>query len=365
MLLLSVSLLPPVLISLLSVTAAAAVDVREVRSILTKRVESGRAVGIVVGIIAPGGQQIIAAGRITRERATEPDGETVFEIGSITKIFTSLALADMIEKGEVTPDEPVAELLPSTVKVPSRGDRSITLLDLSMHVSGLPRLPSNLHLTPANLANPYADYGTEKLYQFLSKYKLTRKPGETYLYSNLGAGLLGHALALKDGISYERLIQQRILQPLGMSSTTVRLSESQMGRLAQGYGRGLNPFAHAVRPVKNWDFDVLAGAGALRSTADDMLKFLAANLNLIHTPLAAAMRRMQSVRRETGRPNLQIAMGWHILTKYDREVYWHNGGTAGYRSFVGFNPTTREGVVVLCNTSVDNDDLGRHILGAR
>ena len=341
------------LMSLISLRAA---DIAEIRSIMTNRVESGRAVGIVTGIINAKGRQVIASGKVSLDGAQPPDGDTMYEIGSVTKVFTSLILADMIEKGEVKPDDPVAKLLPATVKVPSRNGRQITLLDLSMQVSGLPRLPDNLK--PADAANPYADYDAAKLYDFLSRYTLPRDPGEKYEYSNLAVGLLGHALALKAGVSYEELLRRRIFDPLGMRSTSITLSEAQKKRLAPGYNA-------SRKPAKNWDFAVLAGCGAVRSTVNDMLKFVAANLELTDTPLKAAMRRMRSATKAIGSEDLEIGMAWHVFTKFDARIWWHNGGTYGYRSFVGFNPAKNEGVVVLCNTFMDNDDLGRHILESR
>jgi len=262
----------------------------------------------------------------------------------------------MIEKGEAKADDPVAKFVPASVTVPSRNGRRITLLDLSMQVSGLPRLPDNLK--PADFSNPYADYDAPKLYYFLLGYRLKRDPGEKYEYSNLAVGLLGHALALKAGMSYEELLRRRIFQPLGMDSTTITLTEPLKARLAPGY----NP---SLKPVKNWDFAVLAGCGAIRSTANDLLKFVAANLEISDSPLQAAMRRMRSIKRETGTPDVDIGMAWHVFTRFDTEIWWHNGGTFGYRSFLGFNPAKKEGVVILCNTFADNDDLGRHILESR
>ncbi|MFN7997067.1 MAG: serine hydrolase [Bryobacteraceae bacterium] len=333
-----------------------AVDMAEIRSLIANRVDTGRAVGIVAGVIDPSGRQVTASGKVSRESATQPDGDTVFEIGSVTKVFTSLVLADMIEHGEVKADDPVAKYLPEGVRMPSRNGREITLLDLSMQISGLPRLPDNLK--PADGANPYVDYDAPKLYEFLSRYNLTRDPGEKYEYSNLAAGLLGHALARKAGVSYEELLRRRILEPLGMNNTSITLTELQKRRLAPGYDGSL-------RPVKNWDFDVLAGCGALRSTVNDLLKFVAANLELTDTALRPAMRRMRSMRKETGVPDMQIAMAWHIFTKFGDDIFWHNGGTYGYRSFVGYQPEKKQGVVILCNTFLENDDLGRHILDSR
>jgi serine-type D-Ala-D-Ala carboxypeptidase/endopeptidase len=329
-------------------------DSAEIRATLENRIDLGqKAVGIVVGTIDEKGRAVIGYGKIAKDRNQTPDGDTLFEIGSITKVFTSLILADMVERGEVKLDDPVSKFLPASVTVPSRNGRQITLLDISMQISGLPRLPDNMK--PADPENPYADYDAPKLYEFLSHYTLKRDIGEKYEYSNLAVGLLGHALALKAGMSYEQLVRTRILEPLGMTSSTITLSESQKKRLAAGYDT-------ALRPVKNWDLDALAGAGALRSTANDMLKFLAANLELTDPPLKAAMRRMRTVHRETGVPDLEIAMAWHISHKYGTDIFWHNGGTAGYRSFAGFDPAKKTGVVILCNTSFDVDDQGYHIL---
>jgi serine-type D-Ala-D-Ala carboxypeptidase/endopeptidase len=328
----------------------------DIRGILVNRVDQKKAVGIIVATIDAHGRNTVAYGTVAKDRGDAPDGNTVFEIGSVTKVFTSLLLAAMVESGEVRLDEPVADLLPNTVKVPSHNGRQITLLDLSMQSSGLPRLPTNLR--PADFTNPYADYTPAKLYAFLSGYTLTRDPGEKYEYSNLGAGLLGHALALKAGMSYEEALRKRILDPLGMRDTSITLTADQKKRLAPGYNAALNP-------VSNWTFDGLAGCGALHSTTNDLLTFLAANMELTDTPLKAAMRRMRSIRKPTGMPNLDIAMAWHIFTRFGGEIVWHNGGTFGYRSFIGFDPASKKGVVVLCNTFMDNDDVGLHVLDGR
>ncbi len=159
-------------------------------------------------------------------------------------------------------------------------------------------------------------------------------------------------------MSYEQLVRERIFKPLHMDNSTITLSAAQKKSLAPGYDAGLSP-------VKNWDLDALAGAGAIRSTANDMLKFLAANLGLVDTPLKPAMIRMRSVRRETGQPHLEIAMAWHIFSEFEPDIFWHNGGTAGYRSFAGMDLVNRRGVVILCNTSFDIDDIGRHTLNPK
>ncbi len=326
----------------------------DIRALLVNRVDQAhKAVGIVVGTLSPEGRGIIAYGKAAKNSDAALDGDTLFEIGSITKVFTSLILADMVERGEVTLDTPVQSLLPGTVKVPSRNGKQITLRDLSMQVSGLPRMPNNFQ--PADAGNPYADYGPDRLYAFLSGYSLSRDVGEKYEYSNVAVGLLGHALALKSGMSYEQLLRKRIFEPLGMNNTTITLSADNKKHLALGHDA-------ALLPVKNWDLDALAGAGAIRSTANDMLKFLAANLELTESPLRPAMRRMRSMRHPTGNAGMDIMMAWHTLGSGDTEIVWHNGGTGGYRSFAGFVVAKKSAVVVLCNTSYDIDDIGRHIL---
>ena len=245
---------------------------------------------------------------------------------------------------------------PEGVAMPTRGGKQITLLDLAQHVSGLPRMPDQFQ--PADPANPFADYDTAKLYSFLGRVTLARDIGEKYEYSNVGVGLLGHLLAQRAGMSYEQLLRTRILQPLKMTSTSITLSEDQRKRLAAGHNEKL-------QPVKNWDLDVLAGAGAIRSTANDMLKFAAAHMGLVKTPLEAAMARMRVPRRPAGQKGLEIAMGWLVLTQTGTDLYWHNGGTGGYRTFLGMELGAKRAVVVLSNTAVSNDDVGFHVLDNR
>ena len=330
-----------------------------IRQILVDRIDvQKQSVGIVVGVIEPAGRRVVSYGHVAKNDPRPPDGDTLYEIGSITKVFTALLLADAVERGEVALTDPVARFLPAKVKMPERGGRSVTLQDLATHTSGLPRLPTNM--APKDAANPYADYSFENLYAFLSAYQLTRDIGSEYQYSNLGGGLLGHALTLRArATDYEALVRERVTKPLGMTSTAIVLSPALKARLAAGHGPML-------QPVANWDLPTLAGAGALRSTTNDLLTFLAAHLGYIKTPLAPAMAAMLTVRRPTSSPNLAIALGWHVLTTHGRDLVWHNGGTGGYRTFIGFDPLARIGVVVLSNagTAAGPDDIGRHLLDA-
>jgi CubicO group peptidase (beta-lactamase class C family) len=327
----------------------------EIRAILEERVGDDRdSIGIVVGVIEPQGRRIVAYGSTGGSPSRPVDGDTVFEIGSVTKVFTSLLLADMVEKGELALSDPIAESLPSGVTAPERGGRQITFFDLATHTSGLPRLPTNMR--PANPGNPYADYSVDQLYGFLSNYALPRDIGAQYEYSNYGVGLLGNVLALAAEDDYETLIRTRITGPLGMTDTTIALTPELQTRLAVGHDQ-------RREAVPNWDIPTLAGAGALRSTANDMLSFLALHLGFTTSELSPAAAVMLAERRPAG-PGMEIALGWHIQRGSEREHIWHNGGTGGYRSFVGYDPVTRVGIVALTNlsTTIGVDDIGRHLL---
>jgi CubicO group peptidase (beta-lactamase class C family) len=258
----------------------------------------------------------------------------------------------MVNRGEAALDDPAAKYLPGQVKMPERSGKSITLLDLSTHSSGLPRLPGNLKLKDAS--NPYADYTADDLYEFLSAYTLPRDPGSEFEYSNLGAGLLGHLLARRAGTDYESLIRSRITQPLGLCNTGITLSSSIKQRMATGHNA-------LLAPVGNWDFSALAGAGALRSSANDMLTFLEAFLGYRESPLAPAMKAMLEIRRPADQ--IKIGLAWFIIG----DGAWHNGGTGGFRSFVGCDTKGRIGVVVLSNASTQSgvDDIGGHLLNPK
>jgi CubicO group peptidase (beta-lactamase class C family) len=302
--------------------------------------ESGAVAGVVIGIQEGSRTEFYGYGRLNTKRAGTPNQAMVFEIGSVTKVFTSLVLADMAEHGQVVLEDPVRKYLPEgTVPLPEAGSPEIRLIDLATHTSGLPRMPSNFK--PANPANPYADYTPGKLYEFLAKQTLLRKPDARYLYSNLGAGLLGHVLACRAGLSYEQMVVQRISKPLGLRDTVVTLSEDQKSRLLEGHDAD-------GEPASSWDMDALSGAGALRSTAADLLRFAAANLQP-PAELAASIVASHRIRAKIDQPPGSIALAWHVQP--DGTTYWHNGGTGGYGAYVSFHTARQTAVVVLMNTT--------------
>ncbi|MBN1341889.1 MAG: serine hydrolase [Phycisphaerae bacterium] len=327
----------------------------DVKKSVQERVDNGYSVGIVVGMVDPNGTSLFCYGKPSKQSDRRVDENTIYEIGSITKVFTALAMALLAQDGKLQFDDPVDKYLPQGVKAPARGAKKMTLRHLAMHTSGLPRMPSNFD--SKDPADPYAGYAPERLYEFLDGCTLARDVDANYEYSNLGAGLLGVVLSRVAGVPYERLVVDRICDPLGMKDTRITLSPDQAKRLAKGHAGG--------KAVKNWTFDAFAGAGALRSSAKDMLRFLSAAAGLTKTPLASAFQATMRPRRETGAPGMDIALGWHVFTKFGTEIIWHNGGTGGYRSFCGFVPKTKTGVLILSNSTDDPDDLGLHALQSK
>ncbi len=289
--------------------------------------------GAVVGLLQHGEKRVIAYGR------AEPD--SIFEIGSITKTFTGLVLARMVAEGKVTLDEPVRLLLPpGTVAKPA--GREITLLDLITHHSGLPRTPTNL---PAS-ATPYADYHAAELYVYMAGHGVALPTHPQFLYSNLGVGLLGQALADRAGTTYPKLVRQEITGPLGMTDTAAEWEKIQAGRLLQSYS-----VSH--KPVPVVDLDALAGAGAIRSTAGDLLTYLQAQLHPESLDsslgiLATALVQSHELHADVS-PEARIALAW--MYRPDTGAYWHNGSVAGYTSDTFFNPKEDYAAVVLYNSA--------------
>lgn len=325
-----------------------------VLTIIRKRVEEERSAGIVVGMLdADGRTRIVAFGD---PGAGKPplDGRTVFEIGSISKVFTATVLAELVQEGKVRLDDPAQKYLPAGVQIPTRNGKAITLGNLSEQNSGLPRMPTNLH--PANPQNPYADYTVAQMYDFLSHYELTRDPGAQFEYSNLGVGLLGHVLSLATGKPYAALEHERVWDPLRMANTAIELTPEMRAHMAVGHDEHGNV-------TENWDLPTLAGAGAIRSTTIDMLKFADANLHPERGLLERAMAFAQRVRAPTDNPNASIGLNWFIVHAGSDTIVWHNGGTGGFRTFLGLEPSRKVAVVVMTNSGGEGaDDIGMHLL---
>jgi CubicO group peptidase (beta-lactamase class C family) len=408
-------------------------------------------VGLTIGAVVGEERFVFGFGKVRRESEQPPDEHTVFEIASVTKVFTATLLAEMAHRGEVRLDQPVAELLPEGAAVPAYRGRQITLAHLSEHTSSLPRLPGNLYRYVKDEANPYKDYEVQHLYGYLLTATIGFPPGSGVEYSNLGTGLLGHALGLKAGKPFDELLAERVLHPLGMRDTAVALSDDQKARMAQGHNE-------QGEPTSNWDTPALGGAGALRSTVGELLTFLQANLDPAKSPLRAALeachadRPVEWWRRiPVGAPTalllaavslliqwwgpvppgswkfaaalvapvvlclvwtgfwsgvtasialwvgsallwgptfgkepaalvflavlgagawlggylpqpLRVMLGWHRSGAGGARVWWHNGGTGGFASFVAFARGPNVAVAVLSNSANDVDGIGVNLL---
>ena len=301
-------------------------------------IQEDLAVGFVIGIVKDGETQVLAYGEKTRGAGNPPDGDTMYEIGSISKVFTGILLARLNLQGLVKLDDPIQDYVPAGVTVQVRDNQPITLKHLATHTSGLPRLPDNLQ--PKDMANPYSDYTVEQMYDFLDNYLPIRPPGQ-YEYSNYGMGLLGHLLAQRVGLTYEQFLARDILHPLGMKDTFITLDSEARKRLA-------TPYDMALKQVENWDIPTLAGAGGIRSTCWDMLKFIRANISETGDLLHKALRLAQG-KQHTMANGLGLALGWHIAL--DGTTLNHNGQTGGYHGWLAVAPNRKVGVVVLANTA--------------
>jgi serine-type D-Ala-D-Ala carboxypeptidase/endopeptidase len=290
-----------------------------------------------VAVVTPQTHFVTTFGKASEIDAAGAD--LIYEIGSVTKVFTAALLADLVRAGELDLNDPVQRFLPPGVRVPSPGGASMTLEHLATHTAGLPRYPTNVKHTGA--ADPFSTYSVDQLHEFLCGHVGRGTPPFRFQYSNLGAGLLGHVLAEHLGTDYAQAIRGRICAPLGMIETVVTLSAEQERRRVPGYSaRG-----RAAPPV---ELQALAGAGALRSTARDMVRFLTAQLGLTDDPLAETFAMCQEPRELKGK-RLPIGLGWMIVRPNGRTVAWHNGATAGFRSCIGVMKKPGVGVGVLMN----------------
>jgi CubicO group peptidase (beta-lactamase class C family) len=328
----------------------------QVQEMVTDAVQKEkRAPGMVVGIVDERGSRFFASGVLEKGKTNAVDADTIFEIGSITKTFTTLLLEDMVEKGEVNLEDPIGKYLPASVKTPSRGGKQITLVDLATHTSGLPRLAFSTWHMLWHGSDPYAAFRVKDFYKFLSEYELTRDIGSDFEYSNAGMGLLGHVLELREKTNYEALVINRICKRLGMNDTCLHVPVSSKARIACNHA--------GDEPESGWTPSDFPADGELRSTANDMLKLVSAYLGNTQTGLSNAMREIRKPRIETDLPGSKIGLGWLIHER--TRVVWHDGGTRGMRAFAAFHPRERRGIILLANSDTDEDDLGEIIAGIR
>lgn len=327
-----------------------------VDSMCNKYIDKGKTPGLWVGIVQGNNVYMQGYGFADNERRIKPDSSTIFEIGSITKVFTAEMAQLLAEQGQLNWSDDIRQYLPAEVKLPVQD--STTLQHLASHTSGFPRLPEMWFAKlDSNPCNPYSSLTVQDLYNYLnnSKDKKQASP-KAYDYSNLGAGLLGHILEWKTGKTYEALLQEFICRPLGMTHTSVITTDTTVFAA---------PYDERGKRTCHWDFPVIYGCGAIKSTGADMVRFLAANMNN-PAPLGKSFAKTQQQVAKI--PGGGIGYGWHIDKMNGAffgvdKIIWHNGGTGGFRTYMGFDPATNRGIVVLSNQANDAlDELAIKLL---
>ena len=331
---------------------------------MTPRAADGLAAAHLATLVSQGEVPSLAWA-VVRDEDTAAGGfggagpATIFQVGSVTKVFTALLLADMAERGEVHLSDPAASYLPGppplgSAPLDSGQPGLVTLADLATHTSGLPRLPRDLLLSALlHLADPYARYPVARLVRAARRAVRAGSPGSPYAYSNFGFGLLGYLLGQAAGTPYETLVTTRICVPLDLSDTTFAVPDPR--RAAQGHRRG--------RPVPDWRMGALAGAGGLYSTAADLARFLQACLTAAPAALEPAIRATFTPRRPI--PGGEIGLAWHHARRGDRTIAWHNGMTGGFSAMVALDLERGLGVAALANTAgAPPSPLDRAVLSA-
>ena len=327
-------------------------DDAAIGDLLERRIDRDRrALSVAVGVVSLDGRRYFTRGVRGAHDPVPVDADTLFEIGSATKVITALLLAEAVRRGEVALDDAAQDHLPSGVRLPERDGR-ITLRHLANHTSSLPMFPPG--------APPFGDpawsrYSAERLFKALADFVLPRPVGEAWTYSNTGYGLLGQALSFAAGVDYETLARGRVLAPLGMASTAIALSPALAARAATPHGADLAPTSRLQLPG-------LEGAGGFWSSAADMASFVAAALGLVETPLAAAFAAMLDTPRIRNPLGAEQALGWWVCPAAGGGLLNHDGGTAGCAASVFCDPATRAGVVVLANSPIPVSELARRIL---
>jgi D-alanyl-D-alanine-carboxypeptidase/D-alanyl-D-alanine-endopeptidase len=335
-------LLPAIAFFLLhAAPGRAALTDADIQRTLAPRFQAGLLQAVSVGVVQPAGTLLVHGGTLAPDLSAAPSDRTLYEIGSISKVFTGLLLADAVVRGEVTLDTPLSTLLPPDVALPDGAGDRITLRMLSTHTSGLPRIP--VEIPTDDYRDPYSQYGEPELWATLRRVKLDFPPGEKASYSNLAAGLLGTLLARRAGVSFEALLSERITRPLGLVDTGVAVPEVDRARRAP-------PFTSAGQPWTPWDFKALASAGGIRSSLADMVRFATAMLHPKGHPLEAAMELAWAKQdlKQSLTPGGQ-GLGWMVAG--DGRTRWHNGMTGGFHAALFVNRELGIATVLLSNRS--------------
>lgn len=336
-------------------------ETRDIRKLLTDYVDVyKKSYGVVAGIIDKDNVKFYAYGKASQEDTNiSLNEDTIFEIGSITKLFTASLLELDIEGKKISLNTSLDDILHGKVTFNDNKVRKITMEQLSTHTSGLPRMPTNINMNfKDDSPCPFANYSIDNLYDFLKNSTIERPQQSAYLYSNVGYGILGYILTVIEKQDFETLCTEHITKPLNMKDTIITLTTEQKKRFASGYDA-------VGEPVPHWEYQTLQGAGALRSTARDLTTFLKMYLGLLPSTLTPVLTKTFQVRKETGTSGHLVSLGWHISKLSDGELYWHDGETGGFSGFIGFDNLNKKGIVLLANSNNSLLSLGLYLLNSQ
>lgn len=325
-----------------------------VEKIVRPYIQQENTVGVSIGIIDNGRFYTYGYGETEKDNHQIPTNNTIYEIGSITKTFTATLLAEMVLLGKCKLSDPVNKYLPDSIPALQKNGVKATLEMLANHTSGLPRIPSDLFkIKNASFSDPYKNYDDKDLFNYLDSVKLRYVPGTHYAYSNLGFGLLGTVLERISGLFFQQLLEKYICNPLHLNDTRITLNEGQQKRFAQGYnGKG--------QATSHWHHGSMAGAGAIRSTINDVLKYL--NVYLATDDSTNLLKAFRLCEEPTfSLQDEKIGLGWAIPAR-SPGWYWKNGGTGGFRSFCAFSPDRKIAIIILANSAIGVDKEGVELI---
>lgn len=336
----------PCLCALLTLSWAQASE-RDLQAWIVEQVSSGAALAISIAHLKDGDVTHYAGGVVAPGSDAAPDENSQYEIGSITKSFTDLLLAEMVEMDKVSYDTTIGDLLGEDIEFRNAAIADITLLQLATHRSGLPRMPGDF--VPTNPMNPFEGYDSAALLRSLSITRDQQPLGDFYSYSNFGVGILGYMLGQLHGDGYAAALTEYVINPLGLQRTGFERADGSVTAFSGG------------QAVSDWTIDGMAGAGALRSTTADLVRFARVQLGEIENPFVHDLADDREVLGEAD--GFDITRVWHVGNATDGEIFWHNGGTGGFHSFFGFKPAANEALAIIASGNADPTAPGLTWLG--
>ena len=333
------------------------VDKKDLEASIDKQanlyIQEENSIGLVIGVVKNEKTLIKGYGTIDLNKKKSPDSLSIFELASTSKLFTTSTLQLLVDEGQLKLDDKIQTILTDKVKISSLGQNT-TLLHLATHLSGFPSLPNSFIAKMNDEKNPYKDLVTQDIYDYLRTCEAKQAEGN-FEYSNFGMGLLGHLLEIKSGIKYEKLVTQKLLDPLQMKNTFVTVDSFNNKNIVQGYDENGN-----LSPI--WTDNVLTGAGSFLSNASDMIKFIKANLKEDETRISQSL--IQTHKRQL---NGETGLGWILPSSVDKllgnkEIVWHNGMAGGYASFLAIDKPNGYGIIILSNKAIDASTFGMKMI---